>query len=61
MDDDYLLQGVNHINLDSHDEIAKLAAKVEKRATGGTLMNDSSSRSHCVTSLLLFKRDLSTN
>ena len=46
--EDNYLHGAGYIVLDSQKAICDFAATVEKRITGATLMNDNSSRSHCV-------------
>ena len=49
VDKDHHLQGALLIPLESARDIVKMAAAVETRLTRGTKMNDTSSRSHCVT------------
>ena len=53
VDDDYHLQGTEHMELHCAVDVVQLAAAVETRLTRGTKMNDTSSRSHCVAMLKL--------
>lgn len=49
IDDKNQLVGATQIILNSPNDIIELLVAVESRLTNGTLMNDNSSRSHCVT------------
>ena len=49
VDKSHHLQGAKLIPLETARDIVNLAASVETRLTRGTKMNDTSSRSHCVT------------
>jgi len=51
--EDNNLYGAEYKLLDSQKSICEFAAFVENRITGSTLMNDTSSRSHCVAQILL--------
>jgi kinesin family protein 5 len=53
VDDEYHLQGTEHMELRCAADVVQLAAAVETRLTRGTKMNDTSSRSHCVATLKL--------
>jgi len=53
VDDEFHLQGTEHIELECAADVVQLAAAVETRLTRGTKMNDTSSRSHCVATLKL--------
>ena len=53
VDDEYHLQGTEHMELTCAADVVQLAAAVETRLTRGTKMNDTSSRSHCVAMLRL--------
>lgn len=53
VDKEHHLQGAKMILLENANDLVSLAAAVESRSTRGTLMNDTSSRSHCVTVFIL--------
>mmetsp|Transcript_55645 Transcript_55645/g.63535 ORF Transcript_55645/g.63535 Transcript_55645/m.63535 type:complete len:500 (+) Transcript_55645:58-1557(+) len=53
LDDTDEWQGLTHISLDTPDNIIRLAAAAQDRTTNTTRMNESSSRSHCITTLKL--------
>jgi len=53
---DHTVRGATMVPLHSHEDVVHLAAAVEKRTTNATLMNDTSSRAHCITSLTLTTR-----
>lgn len=53
VDDAHHLQGARQIELTTNEDVVHMAAAVENRLTRGTRMNDTSSRSHCVTVLTL--------
>ena len=49
VDKDHHLQGALQVPLQTEADVVRMAAAVETRLTRGTKMNDTSSRSHCVT------------
>ena len=53
VDNNHIVRGQTFHNLESEQDIINLAKRVEERATRATNMNDSSSRSHCITSFRL--------
>lgn len=53
VDDKHHLQGAAQVPMACAADVVHLAAAVETRLTRGTRMNDTSSRSHCVTVLTL--------
>ena len=61
LNDEHQLQGASEMPLETPDDVLRLAAAVELRTMDATLMNDTSSRSHCVTTLTLTQCDASTN
>ena len=52
--------GGTEVSLVTIEDIVRLAAAVEQRSVCGTLMNDASSRSHCITILKLCRLDISS-
>jgi hypothetical protein len=61
VDKHHHLEGAVHLPLTDASSLVKLAAAVETRLTRGTKMNNSSSRSHCVTVFTLHHRDANSN
>ena len=57
VDKHHHLEGAIHLPLTDAKSLVTLAAAVENRLTRGTKMNNSSSRSHCVTVFTLHHRD----
>ncbi|XRB14822.1 kinesin motor domain-containing protein [Pseudoscourfieldia marina] len=53
VDNEHHLQGAKLVPLKTPSDVVHLAAAVETRCVRGTKMNDTSSRSHCVTVFLL--------
>ena len=53
VDKSHHLQGALHVPLTSTRDVVNMVAAVERRTTRGTKMNDTSSRSHCLTILTL--------
>lgn len=51
------LYGMVELPMETPDDVLRIFAAIASRNTSGTLMNDSSSRSHCVCWLTLFARD----
>jgi len=49
IDDNHHLQGAKQIPLRGKGDVVRMAAGVEERMVRGTRMNDTSSRSHCIT------------
>ena len=49
VDEQHHLQGARQVALETPADVVRMAAKVENRLTRGTKMNDTSSRSHCIT------------
>ena len=49
------LYGQTELIIDRHDDLIRVFKAIAVRNTAGTLMNDSSSRSHCIVSLTLWK------
>eukprot|EP01065_Artemidia_motanka_P007813 TRINITY_DN13907_c0_g1_i2.p1 TRINITY_DN13907_c0_g1~~TRINITY_DN13907_c0_g1_i2.p1 ORF type:complete len:381 (+),score=98.88 TRINITY_DN13907_c0_g1_i2:39-1145(+) len=56
INDDHEVQGAKQVPLDSATDLLRLAAQVEQRTTNATRMNDTSSRSHCVTTFTLTRK-----
>uniref|UniRef100_A0A6T8PJH2 Kinesin motor domain-containing protein n=1 Tax=Hemiselmis andersenii TaxID=464988 RepID=A0A6T8PJH2_HEMAN len=61
IDDDGRLQGAVILPITIPEDVVTLASAVESRTTDVTLMNDTSSRSQCLTVLTLTQLDLSTD
>lgn len=57
VDNEHHLQGARQVALETAADVVALAAAVEQRLTRGTKMNDTSSRSHCVTVFTLTMLD----
>ena len=49
------LYGQNEVILEKEEDLFRVFSAISVRNTSGTLMNDSSSRSHCIVSLTLWK------
>lgn len=58
---EYRVRGAREVFVDSEADLFNLARAVEYRTTRGTRMNDTSSRSHCVTVLKLTTLDPGSN
>lgn len=54
---EYRIRGAQEVTLRDDSDVFKLASAVEERTVRGTRMNDTSSRSHCVTTLKLSMLD----
>ena len=61
VDDKHHLQGAVHLPLQDARALVTMAAAVETRLTRGTKMNNSSSRSHCITVFTLHVYDGASN
>ena len=59
LDKSHHLQGAKHVPIKSARDLVQLAAAVETRTTRGTRMNDTSSRSHCITIFTFHQLDAS--
>ena len=57
LDKTHHIQGAKHVPLTCTRDLVMLAAAVETRTTRGTRMNDTSSRSHCITIFSLHELD----
>ena len=51
LDEDFHIVGAKEIRIESPEDVVKLAHAVERRTMKGTRMNETSSRSHCITTL----------
>merc|ERR1712020_396449 len=51
------LYGQTELIIDRHDDLIRVFKAIAVRNTAGTLMNDSSSRSHCIVTLTLWKHE----
>ncbi|XP_066925735.1 kinesin-like protein KIFC3 isoform X2 [Clytia hemisphaerica] len=54
------LYGQNEYEIKTYDDILRVFAAIASRNTEGTLLNDTSSRSHCLVALKLWRYDVST-
>ena len=61
VDKNHHLEGARYVPLTDARSLVEMAAAVETRLSRGTKMNDSSSRSHCITVFTLHKRDNTGN
>lgn len=61
LDEEHNLVGASRCTLRKPVDAARLAVAVESRTTNGTRMNDESSRTHCVTVLVLTQRWLDSD
>merc|ERR1712083_1147420 len=61
IDNNHQLQGTLNMPLNSPADILRLATAVEARSTNETLRNETSSRSHCITTLTYIQRDIATD
>jgi hypothetical protein len=59
LDKSHHLQGAKHVPIKSARDLVQVAAAVETRTTRGTRMNDTSSRSHCITIFTFHQLDAS--
>ena len=59
-DEDFHIVGAREIRIVTPEDVVKLASAVERRTMKGTRMNDSSSRSHCITILKCVQINMET-
>ena len=55
------MYGMVELPMETPDDVLRIFAAIASRNTAGTLMNDSSSRSHCICWLTLFAHDKATD
>ena len=55
------MYGMVELPMDTPDDLLRIFTAIASRNTAGTLMNDSSSRSHCICWLTLFAHDKATD
>jgi len=55
------MYGMVELPMETPDDLLRIFAAIASRNTAGTLMNDSSSRSHCICWLTLFAHDKATD